>query len=61
MGTFDILQWNCKGLSTHKEELKVLMSEHNPGIICLQETMQKASKIRREIKSRTINNIQVHG
>ena len=35
----DILQWNCKGLRAHAEELKVLIHDFNPGIICLQETM----------------------
>ena len=36
---FDILQWNCKGLRTRSEDLKILMNNHNPGIVCLQETM----------------------
>ena len=35
----DILQWNCKGLRARTEELKVLIHDFNPGIICLQETM----------------------
>ena len=35
----DILQWNCKGLRICTEELKVLIHDFNPGIICLQETM----------------------
>ena len=34
----DILQWNCRGLRSRAEELKVLIHDHNPGIICLQET-----------------------
>ena len=34
----DILQWNCKGLRSRAEILKMLINEHNPGIICLQET-----------------------
>ena len=34
----DILQWNCKGLRTRAEELKVLLRDSNPGVICLQET-----------------------
>ena len=34
----DIIQWNCKGLRTRAEELKVLLRESNPGVICLQET-----------------------
>ena len=39
MSQFDILQWNCRGLRARVEQLKVLMKEHNPGAICLQETM----------------------
>ena len=35
---FDILQWNCRGLRTRAEQLKVLINEYNPSIICLQET-----------------------
>ena len=34
----DILQWNCRGLRTHSEHLKVLIRDHDPAIICLQET-----------------------
>ena len=34
----NILQWNCRGLRTQAEQLKVLIRDHNPGIICLQET-----------------------
>ena len=36
---FNILQWNCKGLRTRNEELKLLIHDFSPGIICLQETM----------------------
>ena len=38
MASFDILQWNCKGLRSRAEHLKVLLKETNPGVICLQET-----------------------
>ena len=38
MPSYDILQWNCLGLRTRAEELKILMRDHNPGIVCLQET-----------------------
>ena len=34
----DILQWNCKGLRTRAEELKILIRDNDPGIVCLQET-----------------------
>ena len=33
----NILQWNCKGLRSRAEELKVLLHDYNPGITCLQE------------------------
>ena len=36
---FDFLQWNCRGLRARSEALKVLIHDHNPGIVCLQETM----------------------
>ena len=32
------MQWNCKGLRTRTEDLKMLLNEHNPGVISLQET-----------------------
>ena len=38
MGRCDILQWNCKGLRTRAEDLKVLLRDCIPGVICLQET-----------------------
>ena len=38
MGIFDILQWNCRGLRTQAEELKLQLRECNPGVISLQET-----------------------
>ena len=37
MSTADIIQWNCRGLRTSSECLKVLMNRTNPRIICLQE------------------------
>ena len=33
-----ILQWNLNGFYTHFEMLKLLISEHQPKVICLQET-----------------------
>lgn len=33
-----ILQWNLNGFYKKLDELKLLISEHNPEIICLQET-----------------------
>ena len=34
-----ILQWNCQGLHAKFESLKVLINEHSPACISLQETM----------------------
>ena len=33
-----IIQWNCRGLFSNAENLKVLIRDHNAGVICLQET-----------------------
>ena len=34
----NILQWNCRGLRSRAENLKVLFRDHNPSVVCLQET-----------------------
>ena len=34
-----LLQWNCQGLRAKYEELKLLISEFSPVLICVQETM----------------------
>ena len=34
----DIIQWNCRGIRSKSENLKVLCREMNPKVICLQET-----------------------
>ena len=36
-----ILQWNCRGLKHNFNELKLIVSTHNPIAICLQETYLK--------------------
>ena len=33
-----ILQWNCLSLHSRSLELGLLMSTHDPAVICLQET-----------------------
>ena len=33
------MQWNCQGLRAKYEELKILIHEFSPVIVCLQETM----------------------
>lgn len=37
------LQWNICGLRKNYNELKLLINQHNPIIICLQETMLNAN------------------
>ena len=38
-----IIQWNCRGLKANFEELKSLVFDFNPYILCLQETYLKSS------------------
>ena len=33
-----IIQWNVRGFSSNREQIKVLLRDHNASIICLQET-----------------------
>lgn len=37
----NILQWNCNGFYAHFAELKLLLSELDPYIFCIQETRFK--------------------
>ena len=34
-----ILQWNCCGLLDKRVDLELLISDHSPAVICLQETL----------------------
>ena len=36
--TFNILQWNINGYYNNYSEIDCLIKDHNPQIICLQET-----------------------
>ena len=36
-----IIQWNCRGLRSNKEDIEWLISKYAPAAICLQETMLK--------------------
>ena len=31
--------WNCRGIKPNYEEIKCIMTNYNPNIICLQETL----------------------
>ena len=35
----NIIQWNCWGIKPNYEEIKCIMTNYNPNIICLQETL----------------------
>ena len=35
---YKILTWNCEGLHTKKQEVDIMISDHNPAAICLQDT-----------------------
>ena len=33
------IQWNCRGLRANLTDLKVILEEHQPTAVCLQETL----------------------
>ena len=36
-----IIQWNCRGLKPNFDELSILINDHKPVAICLQDTFLK--------------------
>ena len=36
-----IIQWNCRGLRSNQNDLAILLQEHSPTAVCLQETNLK--------------------
>ena len=36
-----LIQWNCRGLRSNFDELSLLIQNHNPIAVCLQETFLK--------------------
>ena len=32
-----IIQWNCRGLRSNYNDLAILLQEHSPSAVCLQE------------------------
>ena len=34
-----IIQWNCRGLGSNREDTELLISKYSPAAICLQETL----------------------
>jgi exonuclease III len=41
MQQFEIIQWNCRGLRANREEIDLIISQHSPVALCLQETKLK--------------------
>ena len=41
MGHNYIIQWNCRGLGSNKQDTELLISKYSPAAICLQETKHK--------------------
>ena len=37
----NIIQWNCRGLRSSREDIELLLSQHSPVALCLQETKLK--------------------
>ena len=40
-----IIQWNCRGLRSNREDIELLISKYSPAAICLQETLLKPGQI----------------
>ena len=36
-----IIQWNCRGLRNKIDDIQILIKEHNPIALCIQETLLK--------------------
>ena len=36
-----IIQWNCRGLRSNREDIELLISKYSPAVICIQETLLK--------------------
>ena len=40
-----IIQWNCRGLRSNREDIELLMSKYSLAAMCLQETMLKRDQM----------------
>ena len=47
-----IIQWNCRGLRSKREDIELLISKYSSPAICLQETLLK------QVKHKHLNIIQ---
>ena len=58
-----IIQWNCRGLRSNREDIELLISKYSPAAICLQETMLKRYQIQtfKHYSAYYKNSINGHG
>ena len=58
-----IIQWNCRGLRSNREDIELLISKYSPAAICLQETMLKRNQIQtfKHYSAYYKNSINGHG
>ena len=58
-----IIQWNCRGLSSNREDIELLISKYSPAAICLQETLLKPNQTQtfRHYSAYYKNGIRGHG
>ena len=58
-----IIQWNCRGLRSNREDIELLISKYSPAAMCLQETMLKRDQIQtfKHYSAYYKNNINGHG
>ena len=40
----NIIQWNCRGLRSRREDIQLLIQKYSPAALCLQETMLHRSR-----------------
>ena len=58
-----IIQWNCRGLRSNREDIELLITKYSPAAICLQETMFKRDQIQtfKHYSAYYKNSINGHG
>ena len=58
-----IIQWNCRGLRSNREDIELLISKYYPAAICLQETLLKPNQTQtfRHYSAYYKNGIRGHG
>ena len=58
-----IIQWNCRGLRSNREDIELLISKYSPAALCLQETMLKWDQIQtfKHYSAYYENSIKGHG